>query len=164
MKKGLMLIVPLFAVGLTALLGKMDIGGNTSPTNGVEHLVIRCMDYRFREKGDQWIRKALKSKADLLAWPGVTVGFDRNHVGDWMLESIEATCRLHNITTVHLQSHHDCGGHGGITLHKSPEKEKAYHKQCLEKTANIIGQKFPNLTIKCYYIDFNEVHLVHERR
>lgn len=131
---------------------------STRKTHRIDHLVFRCIDYRFRCTVDAWVRTELGDEADLVAWPGVSSGFTDPLLRPQMLKTITLAHELHGITTVHLINHMDCGGHGGSKKHADNVAEHRYHETQLRQAADTIVTVFPQLTVRIYVTDTDGVH------
>ena len=122
--------------------------------------VVWCYDHRF----DQVFRKLLKrigiqfpdpvriaGGAKTLASP------DRESDREFVLEQIRLSMELHGTTTVILMLHSDCGAYGGLKAFDNTESEAENHRQEMHRAARYLKDKFPQLSIKAYFVDFQGV-------
>jgi hypothetical protein len=122
--------------------------------------VVWCYDHRF----DQVFRKLLKrigiefpdpvriaGGAKTLASPA------RESDREFVLEQIRLSMELHRTKTVILMLHSDCGAYGGLNAFENAESEAENHRQEMHRAARYLKEKFPQLTIKAFFVDFNGV-------
>ncbi|HKW74425.1 MAG TPA: carbonic anhydrase [Terriglobales bacterium] len=122
--------------------------------------VVWCYDHRF----DQVFRKLLKrigiqfpdpvriaGGAKTLASPA------RESDREFVLEQIRLSMELHRTKTVILMLHSDCGAYGGLKAFDKAESEAENHRQEMHRAARYLKDKFPELAIKAYFVDFEGV-------
>ncbi len=113
-------------------------------------LVLHCMDFRFihqivhylKAEGliDQYDDVSLAGAAKCLADPM------QAHDTEVVLRQIELSQKLHQITSVYLINHRDCGAYGKIF--DTPEAETERHTQDLQRAKTMVQEKFPELEVK----------------
>jgi carbonic anhydrase len=64
---------------------------------------------------------------------------------------------LHGTKTVILMLHSDCGAYGGLKAFDSAEMEAENHRQEMHRAARYLKEKFPQLEIKAFFVDFSGV-------
>jgi len=67
---------------------------------------------------------------------------------DFVLRQIEISKHLHNIKEVILMNHTDCGAYGGRDAFSSAEAERNKHVEDLEKSKDMVRQKYPELQVR----------------
>jgi len=104
-----------------------------------DHLVVCCIDFRFQ-----------KHLINLLANISPHHSYDRVGVAGttkdltFLISQIEISHKLHDIKTVHLIIHQDCGAYA--------KEGSAKQKQDLDLAVSTINNKFPGLTVKSYFL------------
>ena len=126
-------------------------------SHGTKDLVICCMDYRFRERVAQWIQETLANTADLVSVAGASKAITSEQSREYIFSLIDIGRNLHGVTTVHILDHIDCGAYGGSSQHTDQAAETTFHSnQCQQATA-LLAAKYPDLTVKSYYMDFDAI-------
>lgn len=125
--------------------------------HGVNDLVISCIDYRFRAQIAAWIKDNLTDQSDLIAVAGAAKALIDATSQKYILNLIQIAVQLHGVTTVHILNHIDCGAYGGSKVHADRQQEQLFHAQQGELAHNVIAQRFPQLTVKSYIVDFERV-------
>ena len=105
-----------------------------------EALVITCMDFRFHETTMKFIHDGLGIDTfDLATAPGACKLINSDIVA--------LSKKLHNIKQVIIVNHATCGAYGI----KDPVKELEIQSQDLKKADAILGDLFPDLSIKLFF-------------
>jgi hypothetical protein len=66
--------------------------------------------------------------------------------------------QLHNTRTVVLMVHSDCGAYGGLAAFKGDAKQEIeHHTADLQRAAKFLKREIPELTVNCYFVDFEGV-------
>ncbi len=120
-------------------------------------LVISCIDFRFRPLVNRWIETHLHGQADLAAMAGASKAILDHDSRPVLLNQIKIARDLHDINTVHLMDHVDCGAYGGSGQHIDKLAELTMHRRELAAAATVIEQAFPTLAVKSYVVDFDAV-------
>ena len=108
-----------------------------------EAVVVTCIDFRFQEYIDNWIKENLGIKNhDRVALAGGIKNLDQ------ALGQIEVSNRLHHIKKVILINHEDCGAYGEMG---TSQKHAADLKAAKEK----IKKEYPDLEVETYYLHLN---------
>lgn len=123
--------------------------------------VVWCYDNRFETA----FRKLLKRLNVQYSDPIRVAGGARclvspGHEGDrlFILDQIRKSMQLHGTRTAILMLHSDCGAYGGLAAFQGDtEKEAQNHSADLERAAEFLKLHIPELTVKCYFVDFEGV-------
>jgi carbonic anhydrase len=127
------------------------------PMYHVDSLVISCIDFRFRPKIAAWIKKELNDSSDLVAIAGASKAILDEDTQASVLKQIDIALRLHEIKTVFILDHIDCGAYGGSKEFTKKDDEVAMHKEELQKAGEVIVRSFPNMDVKGYIVDFQDI-------
>jgi hypothetical protein len=121
----------------------------------VDNFTISCIDFRFRAKIAEWIKNELGDQSDLVAIAGVSKAILDDDTRAAVLKQIGIAERLHEIKTVHLVDHIDCGAYGGSAKFEGDkDAEVAMHHEELSKAADVIKAEYPSLAVETHIIDF----------
>lgn len=106
-----------------------------------EAIVITCMDFRYQKHIDRWLAKRFTNpkQFDRVALAGSI--FDLYTV----LKQIEISNRLHEIKTVILMNHEDCGAYGAAGTY-------AKHTDDLLNAKTVINKLYPHLDVEPVYM------------
>ncbi len=126
-------------------------------SHGVKDLVISCIDYRFRPRVAEWIAGQFNSQADLVAVAGAAKSLIDMPSREYILNQIDIGIRLHGVGRVHIIDHIDCGAYGGSKMHESEDAEIAFHSGQCATAADVIREKFPQLTVLSYALCFDKI-------
>ena len=112
-------------------------------------IVIACIDFRFQEHVDNWLKKTFKKYTfDRVGLAGGIFDFYT------VLKHQEISNRLLQIKKVVLINHEDCGAYG-------KEGTVKRHEQDLIEAERKIEAIFPHLDVKTYYLtpkgEFREI-------
>lgn len=121
----------------------------------VDNLTVSCIDFRFRTKVADWIKNELNDESDIVALAGVSKAILDEDTRAAVIKQIDIAHRLHEIKTVHLIDHMDCGAYGGSTkFDGDKEAEVAMHQEELKKAANVIAEAVPGVSVEIHVLDF----------
>lgn len=123
-------------------------------------LIITCMDFRLVDQTKKWLdEQNLRNDYDLISVAGaskeITNPSDEKN-REFLLKSIGVSCDLHSASKIVLIHHSDCGAYGGKQAFSSTEEERDTHEQDMQKSTEIIGEKYPNLDILKVYAIIRE--------
>lgn len=106
-------------------------------------LVVTCIDFRLQDFIDKFIKEKFGIKNhDRVALAGGVKDID------FCLNQVETSKRLHDINTVVLINHEDCGAYG-----QAGTKER--HEQDLKSAAEKVKSEIPGVNIETYYLKLN---------
>lgn len=107
-------------------------------------LILHCIDFRLGREIKNWMeREKLHGDADVVAAAGATKNIvDPKNSSDreFIIRQIEISKRLHNINTVILMNHTDCGAYGDVPRSK--------HVDDLASAAESVRSAFPGLAVR----------------
>lgn len=110
-------------------------------THRTEAIVVTCIDFRFQEYIDRWLKKAFRRKYmfDRVALAGSIFDLDA------ILTQVDLSHSLHGIQHVILINHEDCGAYGRRGTYKRHVQDLTYAKKA-------ITDRYPHLAIQLYYL------------
>lgn len=115
--------------------------------------VIRCIDFRLGHAiHELHEREDLYGDADVISVAGACKGLN-DEPGGFLETQIELSKKLHNINTILLINHTDCGAYGGHSAFASPELEREHHQAELKRAQDYLKTKHPGITIKIMLAD-----------
>jgi Putative carbonic anhydrase len=126
--------------------------------------VLCCFDQRIRLAVMKFleVQGILRPDMIIVAGGAKTLASPRNDFErDFILEQVRMSIRLHQTTQMFLMSHSDCATYGGLKAFDGDSaKEMAHHRQELQRAAALVKGNFPELSLKCFFIDFGGIHMV----
>src|SRR5579863_6983794 len=126
--------------------------------------VLCCFDQRIRLTVNQFLQRQGILRPDMIIVAGgaKTLASPRNDFErDFILEQVRMSIRLHQTKQVFLMSHSDCATYGGLAAFGGDrEKEARHHEQELTRAAALIRNSFPELQVKCFFVNFDGVQAV----
>jgi len=129
--------------------------------------VLCCFDQRIRLAVYKFLQRRGILRPDMIVIAGgaKTLASPRNDFErDFILEQVRMSILLHRTERVYLMSHSDCATYGGLAAFGGdPEKEALHHKQELHRAARLIQEKFPEVGVKCFFVNFEGVFVAEER-
>lgn len=118
------------------------------------------MDFRLTKAIDAWMEKEhIMNDADILSIGGAGKPLSDDPdspVAKMLLDQLTLSKRLHNIQTVYLIHHTDCGAYGGHSAFESREKEKQTHRADMEKEIQMIGAVISGVSVVPMLADIHE--------
>jgi hypothetical protein len=122
--------------------------------------LVTCEDFRLHQRADgrNYIVdfvKNLQNDCDIITRGGgiqdlvrpQNDGFENS-----LLRDIGVSVNLHQVETIYLVNHEDCGAYGSINF-SSREEELAQHYKDLEEARDIINAEFPSVAIKLFFAE-----------
>jgi hypothetical protein len=126
--------------------------------------VLCCFDHRIREATREFLQRQGILRPDMIVVAGGarTLASPRNDFErDFILEQVRMSIRLHQTKRMFLMSHSDCATYGGLAAFNGDrEREVRHHEQELQRAAELVKANFPELTVTCFFVDFDGVHAV----
>ncbi len=112
--------------------------------------VVTCIDFRFQKYIRDWLDKNHSEKTfDYIGYAGSTKDLQT------IIKQVDISVKLHHIKQVILIHHENCGAYGDQS---TPQR----HREDLLKAKFNISKKYPQLSVKPYYLklsgEFTEVN------
>jgi Putative carbonic anhydrase len=124
--------------------------------------VLCCFDQRIRLAVRKFLDKRGIRKPDMVVIAGgaKTLASPRNDFErDFIVEQFRLSIQLHKTTKAYLMSHSDCATYGGLAAFGNDrEVEAKHHKEELKRAAELLRTDFPELSVECYFVNFDGVH------
>lgn len=120
-------------------------------------LTLSCIDGRFIKRIDDWIAKrqpVFDYRSEIGASKAI---IDSESDRKRFFKVVATSIKLHGIKEIWLFDHIDCGAYGGSKSFESDEKEQEFHSKRLNKAVEIILGKFPNILVKKFYVDWDNI-------
>ncbi|MBW3538001.1 hypothetical protein KY386_00735 [Candidatus Parcubacteria bacterium] len=119
----------------------------------VDNLTISCIDWRSRAQVADWIKQNLNGQSGLVAMAGASKAILDDGTQTAVLKQIDIALRLHQIKSVHIMDHIDCGAYGGSGKFDQKQAEVSMHRDQLEAAKRKVAEHFPDLSVKVHLID-----------
>lgn len=131
-------------------------------THECEALVLTCMDFRFREATQKFVKEGLGIERfdGPISIPGALKGLadDNSVVSEFAKFTIETAVRIHHIKKVVIAHHAECGAYGI----EDPEKELRIQTDNLKKADAILGDLFPNLSFQLFFAQKGDGEIIYQ--
>lgn len=123
-------------------------------------LIIHCIDFRLGKAIKNYLEEQnLLGDCDVVSVAGAAKnlaspenGFER----EFLMKQIDISKKLHHIAEVILMNHSDCGAYGGSSEFGSKEEEKKKHFEDMERVAEMIRKKYPDVNVKKIFADIDD--------
>jgi carbonic anhydrase len=120
-----------------------------------DNLVITCMDHRYHKVIREILLRDYEvdiDEADRLILAGSSMAVaDRS-----LLPQIKKSHDLHDISTVWVIDHSDCGGFGGLEKYDGDEsKEQQAHFESMARAQQAIHRVLPQLVVTSFLVNFD---------
>lgn len=122
---------------------------------GTEALLLSCMDYRLTDEIEHYMSgRGLRDKYDHIVLAGASLGAVTDKFPAWnqtFWEHLDIAIKLHNIHTVIVLDHRDCGAYKvilGPEISRDVATETSAHATQLKKLQAMIGHKHPKLKVE----------------
>jgi hypothetical protein len=126
--------------------------------------VLCCFDQRIRLAVHKFLQRQSIVRPDMIVVAGgaKTLASPRNDFErDFILEQVRMSIRLHRTQRMFLMSHSDCATYGGLAAFDGDQgREASHHEQELRRAAELVRANFPELTVRCFFVNFDGVHAV----
>jgi carbonic anhydrase len=124
--------------------------------------VLCCFDQRIRLAVNKFLQRQGILRPDMIVVAGgaKTLASPRNDFErDFILEQVRMSIRLHRTARLFLMSHSDCATYGGLAAFDgNRQRESDHHQQELRRAAELVKTNFPELSIECFFVNFDGVH------
>jgi len=141
--------------GGASLLAVTPLIPEARAAGGTDALLLSCMDFRLMDDIERYMSgRKLRDKYDHVVLAGAALGAITDKYPAWsktFWEHLDIAIQLHNIHTVIVMDHRDCGAYKvilGPEHAKDPKTEKETHATQLKKLKTQIAQKYPKLKVE----------------
>ena len=114
--------------------------------------VLCCFDQRIRTVVNKFLQRKKILRPDMIVVAGgaKTLASPRNDFErDFILEQVRMSILLHKTQQVFLMSHSDCATYGGLAAFGNDrEREATHHKAELQRAAQLVKERFPEIDRK----------------
>jgi carbonic anhydrase len=156
MKSGRRKFIQLAALGGGAsLLAASSFLPQAHAAGKTEALLLSCMDFRLMDDIERYMTsRGLRDKYDHIILAGASLGAITDKFPAWnktFWEHLDIAIKLHNINTVIVLDHRDCGAYKvilGPEHAKDKNIERNTHAEQLNKLKTQIAKKHSNLKIE----------------
>ena len=118
-------------------------------------LLLSCMDFRLMDDIERYMSgRGLRNKYDHVVLAGASLGATTDKFPAWnktFWEHLDIAIKLHDIHTVIVMDHRDCGAYKIIIdadYAKDPRIEKDTHAVQLGKLKGMISERHPKLKVE----------------
>jgi hypothetical protein len=123
--------------------------------------VLTCFDQRIRLAVNKFLprRGILMPDMIVVAGGAKTLASPRNDFErDFILEQVRMSILLHGTKRAYLICHSDCATYGGLAAYNGDmEAEAKHHFEELERAADLLKARFPQLQVECFLVNFEGV-------
>lgn len=127
-------------------------------------VVLTCFDQRIRTAVNKFLQKRGVARPDMIVVAGgaKTLASPANDCErDFVLEQFRLSILLHKPARAYLICHSDCGTYGGLkAFGNDANVEAEHHAQELKRAAGLLKQRFPELDVECFLVNFQGVFAV----
>lgn len=141
--------------GGASLLAVASLLPEARATGQADALLLSCMDFRLMDDIERYMSgRGLRDKYDHVVLAGASLGAITDKYPAWnktFWEHLDIAIKLHNIHTVIVMDHRDCGAYKvilGPEHTKDPKIEKDTHTAQLKKLKRMINDKHPKLEVE----------------
>ena len=140
--------------GIT-LLATSSLLPEARAAGATDALLLSCMDFRLMDDIERYMTaRGLRDKYDHIVLAGASLGAVTNKYPAWnktFWEHLDIAIKLHNIHTVIVMDHRDCGAYKvilGEAHAKDHRVETDTHGVQLKKLKALINRKYPKLKVE----------------
>jgi hypothetical protein len=123
--------------------------------------VLWCFDDRITLTVQKFLKRIGARQVDTIRIAGGAMALASpkdNFERGFVIEQVRLSRKLHQTGRVILIAHRDCGAYGGSARFQGDaEAEAAFHCAELSRAADLIRAALPEVTIDCYFADFDGV-------
>lgn len=141
--------------GGASLLAVASFSPEARAAGATDALLLSCMDFRLMDDVERYMSgRKLRDKYDHIVLAGASLGAITDKYPAWsktFWEHLDIAIKLHNIHTVIVMDHRDCGAYKvilGPDHAKDPKTEKDTHAMQLKKLKAQITEKYPKLKVE----------------
>ncbi len=114
-------------------------------THSCNNLVFTCMDFRFRDIHDTYIKSMVSCDRIALAGASKSIVDDDTRIA--AIKQIKLANKLHGVNTIYLIDHEDCGAYGGKTAVTSDQEELELHRKNAHEARDIVLKEIRNIQV-----------------
>ncbi|MBD3311716.1 MAG: hypothetical protein GF349_04490 [Candidatus Magasanikbacteria bacterium] len=118
------------------------------------------MDFRLTKAINNWMEeKNIMNDCDIISIAGVVKEIALNkdsEAAKFILSQIELSKKLHDIQTLYLIHHTDCGAYGGHSAFDDLEEEKNKHIKDMNAAKVIIEENIDGVQVKLVLADMKD--------
>jgi len=123
--------------------------------------VLLCFDDRITLAVQKFLKRIGARQVDTIRIAGGAMAIASpkdNFEQGFVIEQLRLSRKLHQTERVILFAHRDCGAYGGSARFQGDaEAESSFHRTELARAAEVIRAALPELTVECYFADFDGV-------
>jgi len=123
--------------------------------------VVWCFDDRITLVVQKFLKRIGAPRVDTVRIAGGAMALASPKSGfeqDFVIEQLRLSRKLHQTERVILIAHRDCGAYGGSARFPGDaDAEAAFHGAEMARAAGVIGSALPELSVECYFADFDGV-------
>ena len=123
--------------------------------------VLTCFDQRIRTAVNKFLHRRGILRPDMIVVAGgaKTLASPRNDFErDFILEQMRMSILLHKTQLAYLMCHSDCATYGGLAAYNGDQQAEAeHHCQELERAAELLKDRFPDLQVECFFVNFEGI-------
>jgi hypothetical protein len=123
--------------------------------------VVWCFDDRFTLAVEKFLKRTGIARADSVRVAGGAKSLaspNNESERTFVLDQLRLSRQLHATERVMLIAHRDCGTYGGLARFKGDaDAETQYHAEELARAVEAIRAAFPEVTVACFFADFDGV-------
>ncbi len=141
--------------GGASLLAATSLVPSARAAGATDALLLSCMDFRLMDDIERYMsNRKLRDKYDHIVLAGASLGAITAKYPAWnktFWEHLDIAIKLHNIHTVIVMDHRDCGAYKvilGSEHAKDPKTEKETHAVQLKELRAQIAEKYPKLKVE----------------
>jgi carbonic anhydrase len=129
---------------------------------GTDVFLLSCMDFRLMDDIERYMAgRGLRDKYDHVILAGASLGAVTDKFPAWnktFWEHLDIAIKLHNIHTVMIMDHRDCGAYKlvlGEAHMKDPKTERDTHSTQLKTLKGMINRKYPRLQVETLLMELD---------
>ena len=146
--------------GGVSLLSATALMPRAHAASGTDAILLTCMDFRLMDEIERYMTgRGLRDKYDHIILAGASLGALTDKYPAWnktFWEHVDIAIKLHNVHTVVVIDHRDCGAYKvilGPDHAKDPKVESDTHAAQLTALRKLVKEKYPNLKVETYLMD-----------
>ena len=130
--------------------------------------VVGCFDNRFEAVCRKFLKRIGVVQPDPIKIAGGAKSLaspEEEFHRKFVLGEIHKSIELHGTSRIILLVHSDCGAYGGLAGFQGDVKAEAIHHRAeLRCAAAFLKKEIPDITVDCFFLDFEGVWTLDEKR